>query len=288
MAGDFDLLAAQRRVWQSSLKTLEKIVALAILDHWSTESPYPFPGIEQLGDWTSLERCSVMRALTGLLQRGALIAGHISGGRFVPEHRSGQSRAYDVRPLMSLAAAPRRQRSRRATGRAEQPVVESNPTGCREQPQPVVESNPKEPIEGTQEGTQDLKFALEPPNEPSKDPIAEVFEHWVVTLYSKHHKRKPKLTEDRRKPISGRLGEGYSVEELKLVIDAASKSDWHAGENDRGVVYIEPRTIMANAGKVDRWLATKTPTKPRKAVERQNNGVNIWKTSGQEVEEVEA
>ncbi len=152
----FDMLGAQRRVFESDLKPLERLICLALLDHWSVANPFPFPGVDRLARVTGLDRTAVMRNLTELLQRGALrlveVDKETGEVRIVTKPRNGARRNYDVRPLASLPVA-QSNRSRRATGRAEQPVAQSNITGRAERPQPVAQSNPKEPREGTKEGT---------------------------------------------------------------------------------------------------------------------------------------
>jgi hypothetical protein len=128
----FDLLQAQRAVFRSNLRALEKLVALALLDHWSRAGE-TFPSVQRLSAWTSLDRTAVMRALAGLERRGAVVV----------TKRNGAANRYQLGQLLLL------------------PVAESDQlpsaTGRSERPQPVAESDSTsrgERHEGTQKGTQ--------------------------------------------------------------------------------------------------------------------------------------
>jgi len=144
----FDLLKAQRRVFASDLKPLEKLVALSLVDHWSVATE-TFPSVTRLEQWTGLSRNAVLRALRSLDNRGAIR---------VTRDRGVVSR-YDLTPLMDLPVPEKRQRATAEaapTGATEEPVPEVNqfPSGTRtsagEAPEPVPEKHPKEPTEGTQ------------------------------------------------------------------------------------------------------------------------------------------
>lgn len=66
------LMQAQRAVFSSSLGSAEKLVMLALLDHWSRAEPYPYPGIDRLAQWTGLGARTVRRTIGVLEQSGAL------------------------------------------------------------------------------------------------------------------------------------------------------------------------------------------------------------------------
>lgn len=138
MAEKFDLLAAQRAVFRSGLGRIEKLVALALLDHWSLKSTEPFPSVARLARLTSCTRRTVMRALRDLELAGAIQV----------HRRTGQSSTYDISPLATLPeAAP--DRCQDCTGDTIAPVSGLPPTGDRNSPPPVSGLPPKEPIEGT-------------------------------------------------------------------------------------------------------------------------------------------
>ncbi len=67
-----DLLGGQRRVFNSKLKPLEKLLALALLDNWSPSSPEPWPSLSELQRKTGLSRHAVLAAIRGLLAQGAI------------------------------------------------------------------------------------------------------------------------------------------------------------------------------------------------------------------------
>ena len=46
--GEFDLLCAQRTILESTLPSRQKLLLLAILDHWSKRERFPRPGIARL------------------------------------------------------------------------------------------------------------------------------------------------------------------------------------------------------------------------------------------------
>lgn len=129
----FDLLAAQRRVFGSALGRIEKLVALALLDHWSRKRD-TFPGIPRLAHWTSCDERTVMRALHQLEQRGAIVV----------TRRVGRSSTYDLRPLSSLPL------SESHPCQDVTSVVSDRGTPVTKSPPPLSGCHPKEPSKGTQ------------------------------------------------------------------------------------------------------------------------------------------
>jgi hypothetical protein len=140
---DFDLVVAQRRIFESALEPLERLVALAILDHWSRKSDKPYPSITRLQAWTGLCKNAVLHAIRGLKRAGAIQV--TSGG-------NGTSNAYDIGPLMRLPVRETN-RSTWSTGSPDERVHQTNATSSPGAPRPVRPTNPKEPTEGTNEGT---------------------------------------------------------------------------------------------------------------------------------------
>jgi uncharacterized phage protein (TIGR02220 family) len=104
------------------------------------------------------------------------------------------------------------------------------------------------------------------------DEEREVFEYWAAKLWPLAHKhgRVPRATASRLSRIRARLREGYSVADLKRVVDAVAESKWHLGENPNGIFYIEFETIFQNAETVDGWL-TKRAGKAPGLVEHEKN-----------------
>ncbi len=66
------ILRAQRAVFDSDLTSPERLVLLAVLDHWSRKSKVPFPGVAALATKTALGRSTVMRAVRTLEAKGAI------------------------------------------------------------------------------------------------------------------------------------------------------------------------------------------------------------------------
>lgn len=136
---DFDLLGAQRRIFASGLRPMERLVALALVDHWSRSSAKPFPGVDRLAEFTGADRKTVLRALAGLERAGAL---------GVTRRSRGQSNRYDLTPLMQLEPVPQRDQSLSRTSPS--PPPEPVPQRDSDQSLSATLRNPlKEPIEGT-------------------------------------------------------------------------------------------------------------------------------------------
>lgn len=86
-----NLLKAQRAVFMSDLQHIEKLVALALLGHWSIAGE-TFPSVERLARWTSLSTRSVIRALASLEAKGAITV----------RRTHGRANRYVLDALMSL------------------------------------------------------------------------------------------------------------------------------------------------------------------------------------------
>jgi len=76
-----------------------------------------------------------------------------------------------------------------------------------------------------------------------------VFEHWQSVL-----KPRAKLDKKRRDKIEARLKDGFTVEQLKRVVDEAKVAPFHSGQNDAGRTYWEPATIFRDAAQVEAFL----------------------------------
>ena len=91
-----DFLGMQRAVLRSTRPTTEKIVLLAIIDHWSEASPEPWPSVPTLATLSSLGRTAVLDALAAL-ERDRVIAVRRAAGR---------PNRYDLSRVMGALAAP--------------------------------------------------------------------------------------------------------------------------------------------------------------------------------------
>jgi hypothetical protein len=74
-----DLLGMQRAVWRSNRSTTEKIVLLAIIDHYSDSSPEPWPSVPTLAACASLGRTAVLDALASLERDGVIAVRRVAG-----------------------------------------------------------------------------------------------------------------------------------------------------------------------------------------------------------------
>lgn len=261
--GDLNLLEATRAVFASGLASNEKLVALALLNHWS-KSRETFPGVGRLVLWTSLSRRSVLRSVQLLEALGALKV----------ERKAGLANRYNLAPLSALTSA------------TQAPVPEGHQCHTGNGPVPQGHgSGATQALDQCHTGTRS-----DPGSDPSKrsrkgsmpSDESEVFAYWASTLWSKISKREPKPTDGRMKPIRARLSNGYSVSDLKVVIDKVALSAWHLGENDRGRPYIEPKTILRNEETVDTWLAQKRPQGPRRLPVQQGASETEVQSWGQE------
>jgi uncharacterized phage protein (TIGR02220 family) len=77
----------------------------------------------------------------------------------------------------------------------------------------------------------------------------QVFEYWRSEL-----KPRSKFDAKRRARIAARLKEGFTVEQLKTVVDKAKTSPHHSGKNDRGRTYQDIHTIFRDAAQVEAFL----------------------------------
>lgn len=57
-------------MFKSRLKPNERLLVLAVLDHWSQKNPVPRPGVARLVRWTGFVRQTVLTLLDGLFAQG--------------------------------------------------------------------------------------------------------------------------------------------------------------------------------------------------------------------------
>jgi hypothetical protein len=75
----------------------------------------------------------------------------------------------------------------------------------------------------------------------------------VVSHYQSYHPRAKAGRQERAK-ISARIGEGFSVDDLKLAIDGCHVSKFHGGDNDRGAKYQTLELIVRDSSKVTQFI----------------------------------
>lgn len=85
---------------------------------------------------------------------------------------------------------------------------------------------------------------------PPRADVAEVFAYWQH-VFDRH---RYSLTTTRRTKILSRLKDGFTVEQLKQVIDTVSKDPFYCGENDRGKEFLDFKTIFKSKDKIEEFL----------------------------------
>jgi hypothetical protein len=138
-----DLLGMHRAVMRSTRSTTEKMVLLAIIDHWSEASPEPWPSVPTLSRLCSLGRTAVLDALAGLERDGVIAVRRVAG----------RPNRYDLSRLVAVLAAPTA-----AVREADPSGPRTSPAGGRHQSVwrtgPVRLADPKDPKkEPTKEAT---------------------------------------------------------------------------------------------------------------------------------------
>lgn len=82
--------------------------------------------------------------------------------------------------------------------------------------------------------------------------VLEVFEHWKEHLGSS----RMKLTKERGNKIVARLRSGFTVAELKQVIEAVVLLPWWRGQNNRNTPYDDIINIFRNDTRTESFLIT--------------------------------
>jgi len=90
-----------------------------------------------------------------------------------------------------------------------------------------------------------------PPQSTEVDRAMEVFDHWVFVMKKTGS---TKLTADRKKLITARLKEGYSVNDIKQAINGCSVTPHNMGINDRNTRYNGLEIICKNGANLERFI----------------------------------
>jgi hypothetical protein len=285
-----DLMDAQQAVFESRLDSKEKLVLLALLKHWSATNPHPFPGVDRLASYCSVNRKTVMQALNHLLEIGVLARrARPRSGAAAAEWSYGQGASYDLQAvfegrLPGLPAHP-------ATSPVIGPVQQKDQSGDRTSPVigPVQQTDMTGPVDGldpvqpldlnrsreeSQEESQhpsgkpDLRLAVQEPvprlhltateahragpraPAPARQRKADVQR---VFEHWQQVMDKPacKFTRDRVSKVNARLNDGYTVEKLCQAIDGCKLSTFHMGDNDRTTPFNDITTILKSGRTVE-------------------------------------
>lgn len=242
---EFDLLETWRAVHSSALRAPEKLVALALLSHWSRATSAPFPSVARLAALTSFDERTVRRALKSLVDKGAITV----------TLRWGKSSTYDLAGLRDLP---------RAESHPGQKVTPGPVPG--DPGQRVLLPRAESPTEGTK-GRNQGKEAKVPRTKARRPNAAKIV---VDPELAGEHKR---ITEayfqlfeqaNSRKPIFG-AREGKSVKLLREKLGSADKAIQHL----RGVFadpwWKDKATINTIAADPDKVRASKNASKGNQA-----------------------
>lgn len=146
-------------------------------------------------------------------------------------------------------------------------------------------------VDGSESAKADGKPAKASKLNPADDPkVRQAFNLWAE-LWRKHYKRQPKFSPSRIKIIAARFADGFSLDDFRVVFEAAGRSPHHIGENDSKTKYLDLQNLIRNSDKFERWL----DKKPAANVSRispayglpptQDSGTNQW---SDELDESEA
>ena len=163
-----DLLGMQRAVWRSTRSTTEKIVLLAIIDHYSDSSPEPWPSVPTIAACASLGRTAVLEALSSL-ERDSVIA---------VRRVTGRPNRYDLsRVQATLARAPAQDDQEETTpGRLANSSAEAAPGTHGTHPvrdADQFEEPTSPPAERDPSVCRTGPVRLADPKDPKKDPTKE-------------------------------------------------------------------------------------------------------------------
>lgn len=281
---EFNLIHAQRIVFESGLGPSEKLLVLALLDHWSKASPEPSPGVGRLVSWTSLSRPTVIAVIGRLVSSGAL-----------PEPGRGTRGAhvFDVVLLVKNLHQSTGKESNQSLVKKQHRSLVKNPnqskmTTGKETRSPLVKKrvttgkvgsitegqNACGSLEGTIEGTIEgfLTGVSDTKQAPPKSPIPELWKTYFDE-YERSHGAKPQGTKSWR----GRAAKAF--EELLHaypgegpdIIRRAFADSWHATNR------CQPWEILADANKL---RGNARPTKRGVAPPQPNSGFDFSQYEG--------
>ena len=130
-----------------------------------------------------------------------------------------------------------------------QPVILDNPeeTGLKANHKPLTTNH--KPLTNNHKPITNTKSIVEA--KPQRvDHVQPIFDYWVETMGKTAAN---KLTAGRRKCISARLKEGYTVDQIKLAITGCARSPHHMGQNSEGTIYDDITLICRNGENIERF-----------------------------------
>ena len=95
-----------------------------------------------------------------------------------------------------------------------------------------------------------MELVINNQEQPMIDPIDATFQHWQQIC---NYKR-ARLDEKRRKLISARMKDGYSLQDMQDAINGCYLSAFHQGDNQDGKRYDDISLILRDAAHVDQFI----------------------------------
>ena len=276
IVAEFNLRETRRAVFRSRLRPNERLLVLAILDHWSKRKPVPFPGIARLVRWTGLSRQTVVTLIAGLFEQGVFPdprprdeAGNVVKTtkplRFDPAELVQRLDQLLVKPLDQRRKThwsnPRQQLvySSTSTGLALEPIQHQNGSGSSEVSNEVSREESKWP---SSENDEAVSVKPKPRSKGSRTPEQRAAHQRITTFYFEAFR---KIRE--RDPVIGKP-------EGQAVYDLLTKLNWNEAETTRRIelglsswAQATIRTIAADPDRIaDKPLPKKTrePTQPNR------------------------
>lgn len=195
-------------VWRTALPPMEKLVALSLADQANDEGEC-WPGRNSLTARCSVSKRTTQNATSKLAERRLLEIDEQSSKRGTNVYRFN---------------LPRLHRLARDAGDAPPRAGGAPPGGAGGAPEPPEDPNRK----------------YNPPNPPSggATTLLPVFEAWKQAT---GRNGTTALGGKRVKAIKGRLGEGFTVEQLVAAVQAIPRSDFHNGRDPKTRDYDKAR-----------------------------------------------
>lgn len=81
--------------------------------------------------------------------------------------------------------------------------------------------------------------------------VRAIFDYWLERMGKT---ASTKLTDKRKRAVTARLKQGYSVDDIKQGIDGCASSPFHMGQNDQGTVYDDLELICRNGEKLENFM----------------------------------
>lgn len=142
---------------------------------------------------------------------------------------------------MRPACDPHAQRTRTA----HEPDAASSIPEC-----PVTDTDTDTVTDTVSDTVSDTDTVSKKPLSASPPAVVSVFDHWRSVM---GHPQ-AKLDAKREKAIKSALKIGYDAATLCLAIDGCKRSPFHAGQNDRAMVYDDLGLILRSADHIDKFV----------------------------------